>query len=242
MRSRHDEGARIHLEEIGKRTSGGSVELRAGEELALPLGSPSVEPGERQVRLLSLRLRRVRRQNGDEFELDGLRDVRPADEVVEIRLVASRDHLDDVPTIVQVRDPHDAGGIGVSGLDGVIDRDGRAPDRRGVTRPVQAEHHFTGALRSGHTGRQHRGADRRQAKNSHDSHEDQAPVACRDWSPNGKRGARVSARSRGRAGRKSSRNVIARATPNNQHTTTKAQQRTRAASRSRVARSGVAAS
>jgi hypothetical protein len=43
----------------------------------------------------------------------------------------------------------------------------------GVTRPVQAEHHFTGVLCSGHTGRQHRGADRRQAKNSHDSHEDE---------------------------------------------------------------------
>ena len=74
MRSRRDERARIRLEEIGKRTSGGSVELRAGEELALPLGSPSVEPGELQVRLLSLRLRRVRRPNGEELELDGLLD------------------------------------------------------------------------------------------------------------------------------------------------------------------------
>ena len=111
--------------------------------------------------------------NGEELELDGLLDVRAGVEVVEIRLVASRDHLDDVPTILEVGDPHDAGGIGVSGLDGVIDRDGRAPDGHGVTRPVQADHHFTGVLCSGHTGRQHRGADRRQAKKSHDSHEDQ---------------------------------------------------------------------
>lgn len=33
-----------------------------------------------------------------------------------------------------------------SGLDGVIDRDCRAPDRQGVTRLVQAEQHLTGVL------------------------------------------------------------------------------------------------
>ncbi len=108
---------------------------------------------------MSLRLRRVRRENGDEHELDGLRDVRPGVEIVLKRLVAARDHFDNVPTVVQVGNQHVAGGIGVSGLDGVIDRDDRAPDGHGVTRPVEVKHHVTGALGSGHTGRYHSGAD-----------------------------------------------------------------------------------
>ncbi|HEY9229060.1 MAG TPA: hypothetical protein VIP11_20580, partial [Gemmatimonadaceae bacterium] len=60
------------------------------------------------------------------------------------------------------------------------DRDDRAPDRNGVARPVQADHHFTAVLGSSHSGQQHRGADGRYAKNSHDSHEDQIQVTCWD--------------------------------------------------------------
>ena len=89
-----------------------------------------------------------------------------------------RDHLDNVPAIVQVGNQHVAGGIGVSGLDGVIDRDDRAPDRRGVTRPVQVEHQVTGVLGSGHTGRKRHGAGQRQAKKSCSSHRNRVRMTC----------------------------------------------------------------
>ena len=89
-----------------------------------------------------------------------------------------RDHLDDVPAIVQIGHPHDACGIGVASLDGVIDRDHRPPDGRGVTRPVQAEHQITGVLGSGHTSRKHRGAGKHQAKESCGSHRDRVRMTC----------------------------------------------------------------
>ena len=65
-----------------------------------------------------------------------------------------------------------------------VDRDGRAPDGHSVARPVQAEHHVTAVLSTGHTGRRHRVADQRQAKNAHNSHEDRVRVACGHSGPN----------------------------------------------------------
>ena len=72
-------------------------------------------------------------------DLDGLLDVRTSDKFVEIRLVASRDDFDDMSAVEQVGNPHGAGGIGISGFDGVIDRDDSAADGRRVTSASQTD-------------------------------------------------------------------------------------------------------
>ena len=94
---------------------------------------------------LVARIRALLRRGGAErlevlrygpISLDRLRHVCTSDEVVEVRLVAVRDHLDDVSTVLEIRHAHDAGGVRVSRLDRVIDRDGGAANRESVTGPM----------------------------------------------------------------------------------------------------------
>ena len=121
MRTRRDERAGIDLEQIGERTSAGGRQLREREELGPTECASLCEAGRAKRSGLPLRFcGDFKRQN---FEIDRHANARPARELVEVRLVAARDSLDDVTAVIEVGDPHDARGIGDSGVDGVIEGD-----------------------------------------------------------------------------------------------------------------------